>query len=619
MFTDDSSNSKISKIYTPYNVKYSITLPVENNTDVWYMVSGTIITELPQNLDHSVVIEKNKIPEGTPETPSEPETPETPSEPETPETPSEPETPSTPETENNEGFKAAFAEDVSDLTYTGSAITPKVTATFNGKTLTEGTDYTVKYTDNVNYSDNNAKVTVTGKGNYTGNTELKFSIVRNNIGEVKASKSIVVVSGQKPKLTISFNGKNLGTKDYSIKYLDASGKEISNGKYTGNGLVELTGKGNFTGTRTITVTVAQKQELKKLSASLNINSKTYTGSPLTLSETEYTVTTANTTDKLAESADDGATGDYIVTYANNTKAGTAKVTFTGIGYYTGSSVTKTFKITPVTTGVTHDKTKIKSGYPYNASGVTIGSDLVFTYNGVRLTENTDYRVKYTNNKKPGNTASYKVTFTGNYKGSEAVSGSFSIDTPDLGDNTAVKAVSADKIYKKAGVYTSAPTVTYNGTTVKPSEYTVKYYSDANRTSEITKANPLNLADAEYATVYVRITGKGKTYKGTCDTCEFNVWKSTGQTTDLSKATVTITGASKNKMQYTGKELAPTVEVKIKSGKTTVTVDPANYTVIYYNNVNLGKATVMIKAKEKSGFIGSKKASFTITKSEINKK
>ena len=54
------------------------------------------------------------------------------------------------------------------FTYNGSAHTPEVTVKYGNTTLTNGTDYTVKYDKNVNAG--NATVTVTGAGNYTGKT-----------------------------------------------------------------------------------------------------------------------------------------------------------------------------------------------------------------------------------------------------------------------------------------------------------------------------------------------------------------------------------------------------------------------------------------------------------------
>ena len=62
-----------------------------------------------------------------------------------------------------------------DYTSDGSSpITPAPTVTVGGKTLVEGTDYTVTYANNVNVG--TATVTVTGKGNYTDSASATFTI-----------------------------------------------------------------------------------------------------------------------------------------------------------------------------------------------------------------------------------------------------------------------------------------------------------------------------------------------------------------------------------------------------------------------------------------------------------
>ena len=63
---------------------------------------------------------------------------------------------------------------ITDKTYTGSAITQTLTVTFGGKTLVEGTDYSVSYSNNVNVG--TANVTVTGIGAYKGSVSKTFKI-----------------------------------------------------------------------------------------------------------------------------------------------------------------------------------------------------------------------------------------------------------------------------------------------------------------------------------------------------------------------------------------------------------------------------------------------------------
>lgn len=73
----------------------------------------------------------------------------------------------------------------SSYTYDGSAKKPTVTVKYGSKTLTNGTHYSVSYSNNVNAG--TATVTVTGKGSYYGTKKVTFTI--------KAASSSTTSSG----------------------------------------------------------------------------------------------------------------------------------------------------------------------------------------------------------------------------------------------------------------------------------------------------------------------------------------------------------------------------------------------------------------------------------------
>lgn len=68
-----------------------------------------------------------------------------------------------------------------DIAFTGSALTPEVTVKNGDTVLTLNTDYTVRYSNNVNVSEN-AIATVNGIGDYYGSVDVPFQIY-NDIGE----------------------------------------------------------------------------------------------------------------------------------------------------------------------------------------------------------------------------------------------------------------------------------------------------------------------------------------------------------------------------------------------------------------------------------------------------
>jgi len=81
----------------------------------------------------------------------------------------------------------------------------------NGKTLVSSTDYTVSYSDNIKVG--TAKVTVTGKGNYTGSKTATFTITKASnqaATSITCKKKTVykVAYGTKPfKINASSKGK----------------------------------------------------------------------------------------------------------------------------------------------------------------------------------------------------------------------------------------------------------------------------------------------------------------------------------------------------------------------------------------------------------------------------
>ncbi len=109
--------------------------------------------------------------------------------------------------------------------------------------------------------------------------------------------------------------------------------------------------------------------------------------------------------------------DYTVSYANNKNAGTATVTVTGKGDYTGSAK-GTFKINAANAS----KATVKAANQ-TYSGKAFTPAPTVTFSGKTLKQGTDYTVSYANNKNVG-TATVTVSFKGNYTGS--AKGTFTI-------------------------------------------------------------------------------------------------------------------------------------------------------------------------------------------------
>ena len=156
--------------------------------------------------------------------------------------------------------KASVTLSTSTYAYDGKAKKPGVTVKLNGKTLKNGTDYTVSYSNNTKVG--TATVKITGKGNYTGSVSKTYSIKNNFKKATVSGISTKAFTGKNitQSITVKYNGKTLkkGT-DYTVSY--------SNNKNIGTATVKIAGKGSYTGTITKTFKInPAKQEIQKLTA-----------------------------------------------------------------------------------------------------------------------------------------------------------------------------------------------------------------------------------------------------------------------------------------------------------------------------------------------------------------
>ena len=282
--------------------------------------------------------------------------------------------------------------------YTGAKVNSPSDAVYDGKehkwipTVTDkadkklkaGTDYTVEYSTSDFTNVGTIKVTITGKGNYTGTVTRTYKITPKSV-TVTAEDKTKVFGETDPKLTAKVAG-TLGndTVDYKLSRKDGEAA----GKY------EITVKGdklqgNYTvtyvaGTLTITSqsidpgTDPEKPNPDYTGAKVNSPSDAvYDGK-----EHKWIPTVTDKADKKLK-----AGTDYTVEYStkNFKDVGTIDVTITGIGNYSGT-VKRSYKVTPKEyTVTTESATKIYSGTALTAGGkvegIVSGETVEFTTTG----------------------------------------------------------------------------------------------------------------------------------------------------------------------------------------------------------------------------------------------
>lgn len=430
--------------------------------------------------------------------------------------------------------------------YDGKPQEPNVVITDHGKALTRGKDYTVEYQNNTSIG--RARAGITGIGNYSGYFTTAFYISWGSISncDITLSDTSLTYDGteKKPPVTVKCNGNTLTEdQDYYLYY--------RNNTNVGTASVTISGAGNFSGSETKTFQI-KASDFSKCDIQLSASSFTYDG---TEKKPKITVKSGR---KLLVSGT-----DYTVSCRNNINVGTASVTITGKGSYSGSQ-TKNFTITPADL----TKTKISlSASSFIYDGAEKKPAITIKAGKKQLTLNKDYTISYKNNTNVG-TASVTVTGKGNYTGT--ISKSFTIAATNL--STADVKLSAASFTYNGKAITPSVTVTCNGKVLtNGTDYSVAYTNNINA-----------------GTARVTITGTGA-YSGV-KTVTFRIKRA--------KATLTPTAAALTLTQSSRK----TAVIKRKKTDGKISLKSSNSKIVKISGTSIiplspGKATVTITAAQ----------------------
>ena len=251
-------------------------------------------------------------------------------------------------TVGKKALEDGFIANIASLVYNGVAQEPAPVVTFNGMTLVKGTDYSVSYENNVNVGTATATVTALANSTkYSGSASKTFSITKKAL-TVKADNKQVTFGDDAPQYTVSYDGfvnnetnAILGGElalacDYVKDQSGVGTYDITPSGYTSDNY-DIT----FTnGTLTVGTKALENSFIADIDA-LVYNAQAQEPAPvLTFHEMTLAAGTA-----------------YTVAYSNNTNAGTATVTVTGQGNYSGQAQ-KNFTINPaVLTSVTLAQTE----------------------------------------------------------------------------------------------------------------------------------------------------------------------------------------------------------------------------------------------------------------------
>lgn len=364
-------------------------------------------------------------------------------------------------------------------------------------------------------------------------------------------------SSKKPVVTVAYKGQDLiQNTDYTVTYTNDTG--------VGDAVVTVTGKGIFAGSKNLNY-IIEAIDIGSYKLEIQPDSYIYDG---TEKEPEVKVVISETTgNKYYLDA-----SNYTVKYENNKNAGTANVTVTGTGNYSGE-LKGTFIISQKDiTGA--NVTIPQESYEY--TGTEIKPEVTVTLSdGTGLIFGTDYTVSYEDNTDIG-TATVNVIGRGNYTGK--ANGSFGIGA-DIKDAEIV--LSMDQYIYSGRRNTPKATVVFAGKTlVENVDYTISYE---------------DCIDA--GTARVVVSGKGN-YGGTAEKT-FEIARK-----GITGANVTI---PQECYEYISKEIRPEATVTLSDG--TVLKNAIEYIVDYTDNIEVGTATITVTGT--GNYIGYVTKTFTI--------
>ncbi len=514
------------------------------------------------------------------------------------------------------GISATAVSGTGNKVYTGSVIKPVPAVKVGGRTLKNGTDFTVSYKNNT--EPGTATLSVTGKGNYSGSVSKTFKITARAINDVEVTVPDTVFTGVqvRPDVVVSYgNYQFINNSDYTLSFKDNVN--------IGTASVVVTGKNHLSGSRTVTFPI-EKADIS--STEIAVKNATFTGSAV---KSAVDVRLGNVT--LKEGT------HYMLSYKNNVNAGTAQVTVSGKGSLEGA-VTKNFTISKadiskasISASGTYAPDDVKIGinakfgnytlkssdYSFAAptaageqtltisgngnfsgkatvkcnvakadianakSSLSLSTDgkgytVTIIYDGVLLTQDKDYKVAVT---ESATGVSAVITGIGNYGGTATISGI------------------SNELEAFENAVVTIGKVTYNGTAQLPS-VTVKIGSVTLKSGTDYILSAYDNTNAGSATAV--ITGKGK-YAGAEKKTQFTI----------APAAISSASISCEDQIYTGQGVTAQPVVTFNGKTLALGID--YYISGYSNIVNVGTATVTVKGK--GNFTGTAKGTFRIVKQD----
>lgn len=497
---------------------------------------------------------------------------------------------------------------------------------WNDKKLKNNTDYTVTYYDSTGAAKldyvkeaGSYYIELAGKGNFTGTRRVNLTVTGQS-DQLKLMSKMTVAKIPNQPYTGSEITPALTVKDGKTGLKEGEHYTVSYSRNTevGTAYAVVTGieEKGYSGTKRVSFKIMGGSVSKATVKGLTGQSFLYGG---VNQEPELTVSVK--TVGVEKTLQKGT--DYKLTWQKNCDAGTATVTITGVGGYTGT-LKKNFKIQAFDISANADgrftAALAQEKVPYAKGGTKPEVSVTFLKDDgstQKLKEGKDYTLSYRNHtapndgSRPDKLPTVTIKGKGNFKGTYGTKLTYQITTQDLGAE-GLQIAAADKTYQnKKNVYTTKVTVIdRNGKALKAgtdynkilaAAYAYKNDTTLDNGTVRTAGTTVDKNDIIPAGTVLTVTVNGKgNYTGSI-TGEYRITQAA-----ISSASVTIP-----KQTYTGAAITldkSQITVKVK-GKP---IAEDQYEIVagsYKNNVKKGTASVTIRGVDNYG--GTKTVKFTI--------
>lgn len=536
-----------------------------------------------------------------------------------------------------------------EATYTGKEVKPSVVITMNGSKLA-ASNYTLTYSNNINLTGNTdstrAKITIVGKGSYTGGKIVYFDIVSKNLADkTKMSYGSIKnqtysAAGLTPLPTVKYNKVALVVnQDFTIGY-KSGGTEVSTITKAGTYTAVLHGKGIYTGDYTYPKSFTVKQ-VKLKAADVAVMD-----TALTVGSDRPNVTVTSGGQVLTEGT------DYSVSCPTLSSTGKYTLTVTGTGNFTGT-VKTTLNVYEAGTKLltSEDCTALFAGETFVGEGYAATfrnaavKPVMTVYDdsrGMTLTSGKDYTISFSNNKNVG-TAIATIKGKGGYEGQikrtfeiqPLLAGDKIDNTPDEepepipdDDDDSTPTVTDNNTTPTVTDNNTTPTVTDNNTTPTVTDNnTTPTVTDNNTTPTATDNNTKTTATDNNTTP----TATDNNTKTTAT--DNNTPTATDNNVETAKGEIDVTTAAKGAdipsavtnngvtislknaaLTYTGKAQTPAVTVTF--GKTKLK-NKTDYDIVYLNPLSTEAGVYTLTVNFKGNYTGTETMTYRIEKIDLS--